>query len=383
MSQSVQIQCPECGAEFPLSDAITAQLQGKLEQQLRSTHQAQLQQQIKQAEQRAEQAFTLKLQDLSNQLQEQEQKIRQTQAAELALRKEKRELEARQQELDLELQRRLDTERRTLEIQLLERFSLEHDLKLKEKEKQINDLREALSDAKRKSEQGSQEMQGEVLELDIESLLRHQFPFDQIKPVPKGTRGADLVQEVVEASLDVVCGAIIWEIKNTKHWSASWLQKLKDDQRACGANIAVLVSVALPDDIKGFGLVEGVWVSDLRSYSALALVLRQQLVQLAYARSAQSGKQEKMELMYQYLVGDEFRQRVEGIVEAFQQMKDQLERERRAFNKQWQEREKLLERVILNTSGLYGDIRGIAGSGVQPVASLELDNDFLLDSPEH
>ena len=223
-------------------------------------------------------------------------------------------------------------------------FSEESNLKLKEKQKQIDDLRKSLEEAKRKSEQGSMEIQGEVLELDLEQTLHSQFIHDVITPVPKGIKGADVIQEVRDASLNE-CGKIIWEAKNTKKWSPQWLQKLKDDQREIGANIALLVSVALPDGINSFGMIDGVWVTDIQSYKPLASALREQLIQVSFARNASQGKSEKMDVMFNYLSGDEFRQRVEAIVDTFSDMHDQLNKEKRAMERIWKEREKQIQRI--------------------------------------
>ncbi len=258
----------------------------------------------------------------------------------------------------------------------------EQDLRLKEKEKQIADLRQALDDAKRRSELGSQELQGEVLELDIQAALERQFPQDRIEPVLKGARGADILQRVRNERLED-CGLICWETKNAKNWAPAWIDKLKQDQRAAGAAVAVLVSVALPDGIEGFGRIDGVWVAGLRAWPALGVALREQLIQVAYARAASAGKGEKMELLYQYLSGDEFRQRVEAIVEAFSAMQGQIQRERRAMEKQWAEREKQIQRVIGGTSAMYGALQGIVGGVLAVIPALELDDSGLLEeSPE-
>jgi hypothetical protein len=223
------------------------------------------------------------------------------------------------------------------------------------------------------------ETQGEVLELDLEQTLHSQFIHDIIKPVPKGIKGADVIQEVRDASLNE-CGKIIWEAKNTKKWSPQWLQKLKDDQREIGANIALLVSVALPDGIKSFGMIDGVWVTDIQSYKPLASALREQLIQVSFARNASQGKSEKMDIMFNYLSGDEFRQRVEAIVDTFSNMQVQLNKEKRAMERIWKEREKQIQRISTNTIGMYGDVRGIIGSSVQTIPALELEASVLDDA---
>jgi hypothetical protein len=185
-------------------------------------------------------------------------------------------------------------------------------------------------------------------------------------------RGADLTQDVRDTALQP-CGTMIWESKNTKQWSPNWLEKLKDDQRAAGASVAVLVSVSLPDGISSFGLVNGVWVSSLACFLPLAATLREQLIRVAFARKAAEGMHDKMASLYAYLSGDEFRQRVEANVETFRMMQDQLARERRAMEKLWKEREKQIDRLVLNTVGMYGSIRGIIGAKLPEIPALDLE----------
>ncbi len=329
--------------------------------------------------QQAQQKTAIEINDLQEQLKEQNSLAEEAQKRELEIRKQSRQLQEKQKNLDLELQRKLDEGRKEVEEKMSKQFSEESNLKLKEKQKQIDDLRKSLEEAKRKSEQGSMETQGEVLELDLEQTLHSQFIHDIIKPVPKGIKGADVIQEVRDASLNE-CGKIIWEAKNTKNWSPQWLQKLKDDQREIGANIALLVSVALPDGIKSFGMIDGVWVTDIQSYKPLASALREQLIQVSFARNASQGKSEKMDVMFNYLSGDEFRQRVEAIVDTFSNMHDQLNKEKRAMERIWKEREKQIQRISTNTIGMYGDVRGIIGSSVQTIPALELETSVLDDT---
>lgn len=327
---------------------------------------------VAQAEARARTQFALELEQMSKQLAEQQEKIQQAQQRELELARQAAELRQRQQELDLELERRLAAARAEEEKRLRDLIGQEQSLKLAERDKQIEDLKRLIDEMKRKSEQGSQELQGEVLELDIQAALERQFPHDEITPVPKGVAGADLIQTVIDGQ-GRACGKIVWETKNTKHWSGAWLAKLKDDTRAVGGNLAVLVSTALPEDMHEFGLMEGVWVASRRAWPALAVALREQILQVAFAHAAQEGRQEKMEVLYRYLAGDAFRQKVTGIVEAFTALQDQLARERRAMEKLWKEREKQIERVILNTVGMYGEMRGILGGSLPDIPQLTLE----------
>jgi hypothetical protein len=344
----------------------------EVEQSLRRENEGRLQASVAEAEKRVRGEASLELGLLRTRLAEQEEKTRTAQVRELELSARAAELEQKQREMELEVERRVDSEKRRLEEAVRNAAYDEHALKLREKEKQIEDLREALEAAKRKSEQGSQQLQGDVLELDIQAALERTFPHDVVKPVPKGVRGADLIHEIRNAAFKP-CGSIVWETKNTKQWQSAWVEKLKEDQRAIGANIAVLVSVTLPDGIGEFRQVDGVWVASPRVWPALAVALREQLIQVAFAHAASEGKNEKMEVLYRYLAGDQFRSRVQGIVEAFTGMQAQLNRERRAMDKLWREREKQIERAIVNTVGMYGEMRGIVGASMAEIPALELD----------
>lgn len=372
------IRCPNCGTEIHVSEVLGTQIRAEMETRLKAEQEKRVRQALEQARAEAREAVVMELAQVREQLAEQRKKAETAQQAELALRKEKSALEDRARELDLEVARKVDAEKKELEKHIRKSLSEGQELKLKEKEKQIDDLRKALDEAKRKSEQGSQQTQGEVLELDIQARLGQLFPQDQIRDVPKGIRGADLIQEVRNATMQP-CGSIIWETKNTRNWSPGWIEKLKQDQRAVGGSLAVLISAALPDGVEGFAPVDGVWVTDLRAWPAVAAVLREQLVQVAFAHAASEGKQEKMDMLYRYLAGDQFRQKVQGIVEAFEALQAQLARERRAMEKQWKEREKQIERVIGNTVGMYGEMSGILGGTLPSIPALELDGDDLLE----
>ena len=367
-----QITCPSCGHRFPISDALSAQIRGTLETDLRAEYDLRQQRLVAQAETRTREQMAPELNLLTEQLAEARRKAAEAQQAELALRKKAEAVEERARGLDLEVARRLDAERQRLEETLRRAAGEEQALKLREKDKQIDDLKGLVEEMKRKSEQGSQERQGEVLELDIEERLSTLFPHDVIRPVPKGMRGADLVQEVC-GSGGQVCGTIVWETKNTRNWSPAWIDKLKEDQRAVGASLAVLVSVALPGEVREFGRVNGVWVASLNAWPALALALREQLIAVAFARATSEGRQEKMALLYDYLSGEAFHQRVEAIVEAFTAMQTQLHGERRAMERLWREREKQIERVITHTAGMYGEVRGLVGASLPEIPALTLE----------
>jgi hypothetical protein len=378
-AEQAQIELRRKARELEEQNRTQAErIRTETEQALRREADERLKAAVAQAQVKAAGEAALEMADLRQRLEDEGRKLQEGQKAELALRQKARELEERSRELDLELARRLDAAKGELETSIRKTAVEEQALKLREKEKQIEDLRKALEDAKRRSELGSQELQGEVLELDIQAALERQFPHDRIEAVVKGARGADIVQRVRNERLEE-CGAIVWEAKNAKNWSPGWIDKLKQDQRALGAAAAVLVSVVLPDGAGEFERIGGVWIASRRAYPGLAVALREQLIQVAYARAASAGKHEKMELLYEYLSGNEFRQRVEAIVEAFSAMQEQLARERRAMEKQWSEREKQIQRVVTSTTRMYGALQGIVGSGLPAIPALELDGARLLE----
>jgi hypothetical protein len=223
-------------------------------------------------------------------------------------------------------------------------------------DQQIERLRQATEELKRKIEQGPVELQGEALEIDIEAKLRAAFPQDIFDPVAKGARGTDVLHIVRNSSL-VECGTIIWEAKNSKTWSPSWTAKLNEDKRSSAANIAVLVSVAMPKDFPHFGIIDGVCICTPQSALPLAVLLREKIQDVHFAKGASQARAGKTELIFDYVSGDDFRHQVEAIVNAFVRMREQIGRERRAMEKQWKERDKLLEVVMASTARMYGDLR--------------------------
>jgi hypothetical protein len=220
--------------------------------------------------------------------------------------------------------------------------------------------------------QGSMQVQGEVQEDDLRQFLQQLFLFDQVEDVPTGMNGADLVH-TVKNNFGETCGVILWESKNTKHWAADWVKKLKADQTAAKADLAVLVTRAMPENVQGCGNIDGIWIVEYTSLKAIAMTLRKHLVELNQAKKSLVGRGEKMEMLYDYLSGSQFRLRVESIVSAFSCLKTDLDKERTAMQRMWQKREKEIERVMLNTTGMYGDLQGIIGAAALPeIQSLEL-----------
>lgn len=314
--------------------------------------------------------ISIEVEDLRITLKEKEEKLEEAKKTELQLRKRERELEERTKDIELEVARKINEERKNIEDEITKRFIDEYRMKDAEKDKQISDMRKQIEDLKRRAEQGSQQSQGEVQELELEKEISQLFPVDNIKPVPKGMKGADVIQEVLTNSGNL-CGVIIWESKRTKNWSDGWIAKLKNDQRTVKADIAVIVTQVLPKDIRNFGFVDGVWVTNYISLQGLAIALRQKLTELAYTKALVMSKDKKADVLFQYLTGPEFRQRVEAIIEAFSDMKTELDKEKRLYERSWAKREKQLQSALLNTAGMYGDLQGMIGSSMQTIPALE------------
>lgn len=384
------IECPNCGHAIPMSEALSHQiaeraraesraeidkLQSSLtrkekelqerEEKIDTAVQKRVAEEAakieKEAQEKARGSLSVEIQDLKNQLAETAVQRDTAQKAELEARTHARELDERARTLDLEAARKIDAERQKIQEEASKRADEQYQLKLAEKEKQIQDAKKANEELKRKLDQGSQQLQGEVLELQLEEMLRSAFPTDHIEAVPKGVNGADLIHKVLSRS-GRVCGTIVWESKRTKAWSDGWVPKLKDDQRKLAAEIAVLVSEVLPKDCSTFIHLNGIWVTGSQCAISLGAVLRLQLIQIASARAAVAGAKQKSEILYEYVVGStEFRHRVEAIAEAFIGMQTGLQEEKRAAQRQWAKREKQIEQVISNTAGMYGELQALTG----------------------
>jgi len=387
------ITCPSCGKKIQLTEAFTREIEDRVRRQyeghakkLQEGHEAELRAKDKefeerlkgeralmekQAKKRAEEALSVEIRDLRSQVEEKAAQAEQARNKEVSLLRRVRDLEQKDRTRELELQRKLDGERGKIWEQATKGATEEHRLKDAEKDRQMAGMRTQIEELKRKAEQGSQQIQGEVLETYLEDALRSSFPGDLIEPVAKGARGADVLQRV-RSEFGEECGSILWEAKRAKNWSDAWIQKLKDDQRDAKADLAAIVATTLPDNVGHVGPAEGVWVADVQSAVGLASALRQGLIQVAHARRALVGKNTKMEAIYNYLSGPEFRQRVEGIVEAFVAMQQDLNAEKRAMEKAWGKREKQITRVIENTSRMYGDLQGMIGASLPELKILEL-----------
>ena len=399
------ITCPSCRTEIEVTEVMRSQLTGEIrremeagvrarqaeldaaakeltgqreqleaarsaiDEQIKAGVETQKQQLSAEAAKKAREDMTLELQDREQLLTELQTKLKDAQTNELELRKRERELQSQKEQLQLEVARTVDAERDKIRTDARQQYEEQHQLKDAEKEKQITDMRKQIDELKRKAEQGSQQMQGEVQELALEDLLATAFPHDNIEPVAKGVHGGDALQRIIDPT-GLNCGGILWESKRTKNWSNGWLAKARDDQRAARAGCVVIVSEALPDDVRNFAMIEGVWVCSWSCVAGLAAALRIGLIEVGKSKLAVQGQHEKMELVYTYLAGREFQQRIEGVVEAFITMQSDLDSEKRSMQRIWSKREKQLQRALSNTAGLYGDLQGIIGASMPLVEGL-------------
>lgn len=309
--------------------------------------------------------------DLNEILQQRDEKLAEAQKAQADVLKKQRKLDDEKRELDLTIEKRVQAS--VEEVRSKAKKEVEDELKLKvsEKEEQIASMQRRIEELKQKAEQGSQQLQGEVMELELENTLRTRFPYDSIEPVAKGEFGGDVIQRVVSPS-GLACGSILWESKRTKNWSDAWLAKLRGDQRKAQAEICLLISQALPKDVESFEKLEGVWVAGPKFALPLAVALRHGLIEVANSKLSQEGQQTKTELVYEYLTGPRFRHRIEAIVEKFSDMEDDLNREKKSMTRLWAKRESQIQGVIESTVGMYGDLQGIAGRALEEIEGLEV-----------
>jgi len=315
---------------------------------------------------------------LQNAKNESDAKLKESRQKELEFLQQENALKQREEELELSLQRKLQEQRNELSEQIrkqeAERFSLrdtESQLKQKELEKQLEDQKKLVDEMKRKAEQGSMQLQGEAQELILEELLRDYFPFDVISEVGKGVRGADCIQ-TVRNTFGQECGRIIYESKRTKDFGNDWIDKLKKDMRAIGVDVAVIVSQCYPKGMDCFGEKDGVWICSFDEVKAVAYILRDGIIKLSNLAKAQDNKGDKMHLLYDYLVSNEFSEQWKAIREGYMSMRISIQKERDAMEKMWKAREKQLEKVLLNAAHIKGSIEGIAGSDM---IRLELGDD--------
>lgn len=392
------IKCPNCGHEFEPTESIREEVQKELrvkmtewQKQQQQKLEQQLSEEKKKIQQETEELIRKNIAaDYENRLKlseqtirDNEEKLKAARQQQLDILKKEQELKNKEEELELSLQKKLLEERsklseeiRKLEEQRIAAKETEYQLRLKEMEKQLEDQKKLAEEMKRKAEQGSMQLQGEVQELMLEELLRSSFQYDSITEVGKGVKGADCIQ-IVRNQFGQDCGKIIYESKRTKDFSNEWIEKLKADMRNLGADVAVIVTQALPKDISQFAQKDGVWICSFSEVKALAAVLRDGILRLAAATKSQENKGDKMHMLYDYLTSNEFAEQWKAIREGFMSMKLSIQKERDAMEKLWKQREKQLEKVLLNAAHIRGSVEGIAGTDVN--VNLLEDHDLLTE----
>lgn len=321
----------------------------------------------------AEQAEANRL--VREELAEKSKKLAEANKKELELLKQQQELQEKAESIELEVQRKIVEQRKKIAAEAAEKASEEQMLKIREKDDLIKTMQEQLESLKRRAELGSQEAQGEALEEELKDLLAREFPFDQIEEVKKGSRGADVIQTVCSSS-GKECGKILWESKNTKDFQKPWIEKLKTDQQQAQADIAILMTVAMPSGIKRFGLQEGLWITDYKSATGLATALRQGIVKASREKAITAGRDSIKDVIYNYVTSQEFALHISSVMNSYKQMNEDLEAEKRAMAKIWKKREKQIATVLDNVSGMYGSIEGIVGvqKALPTVDAMELDS---------
>lgn len=400
MENTTQIKCPNCGHEIDVQNLLTSKLEAeikqkyhtileveksKLEKQQEDLKKAQnefsdlLEKKLKEEKASMEKQIKQKLQDeqseqykaLQEELNEKSEKLRDLNRAKAEVEILKREKAELKETVEADAQKRLNDTIAEERVKIKRAEEDKNELRIKELQKQLDDQRKLTEEMKRKQEQGSMQLQGEVQELAIEEWLTDNFPLDTIDEVKKGAKGGDCVQ-IVNTRERQNCGKIYYESKRTSRYETKWIDKFKDDMRSKGANIGVLVTEAMPIGQKRMALIDGIWVCSYEEFKGLCAVLRENLITVSMALASQENKGDKMHMLYDYLTSNEFRQQVEAIVEGFSSMKTALDVEKRSMQKIWKEREKQIEKVITSTVEMYGSVRGIAGTAVQTVRALEL-----------
>lgn len=372
------ILCPHCNKTFELNDA----LRREIEKQSLSEWEAQKKIDIEkvkaaafsESQKKLEEQFEMQAKELKQDAREKDERIKHLIDRLEKTMEEQRQLKREKEEERLAMQKKLAEEEEKIRLKAQKDAEEAQHLKIIEKDKQLQDTLKELEDAKRKLLQGSQQTQGEAFELEFEEILKTHYPNDKIIPVGKGIKGADILQEVWDSNGNYA-GKIIWELKNTKTWSEPWIDKLKTDKRAATADEAVLISEVLPGNMKIAGFRNGVWVTQRDFVLALTDSLRVKLIQLVMIKNSLKGKDAKMEALYTYLTGTEFKNRVEAIVEAFTNMQQEVEKEKRYFANKWARDEKNIRQVIDSTYGMHGDLKGILASAVPQIQGLDLLDD--------
>lgn len=378
----VTIICPKCKEKVSIDEALHGQLQEQITLQLKDEFNKKwLDQKSKLLEEaeiealkKAEESLKAKSLEaekvLKDELAKKDEELKRAREDELKLRKEKQLMEEEKERWSLEKQRQLDEEREKIKQKTAETLLEEHRMRDLEKNKQMEDMRKKIDELQMKVNLTSQQLQGEVLELELEELLKREFPLDDIIPVGKGVRGADVIQ-VIRDQTGRECGKIIWESKRTKNWEEGWIMKLKEDMRNEKADVAIIISTALPQEIKNFAFREGVYVTTFECLTSVASVLRMHISKIHTTKLMSVGKNERIENLYQYITSSEFAQKIESMIETYDIMRRTLDKERTAMMKIWAQREKEIDVLKNNTLMIHGSLVGLTGDSLSAVDTLD------------
>ena len=383
-----EITCPSCGHQFELNESlkneVEKELRGKMvdwQKKKEEEFEKQKSLLVNDALRKAGEETAVKLKSLEEEAKIKTQQLQNLQKKELDLMRDKNALEEKQKNMEVEIEKRFLEKRKEIEDSAIKREQELFDLKTREYKLQMEQQQKLIEELKRKSEQGSMQLQGESQEVLLEEIIRENFPFDLITEVGKGVEGADCIQ-TVRNNIGVTCGKIIYESKRTKGWSNNWIDKLKADKRNTGADVAILVTQNFPKGMERFGEKEGIWICNFSEVGSVAHLLRNGILKIYEIQKAQEGKGDKMQMLYNYLTGIEFRGQVEAIMEGFMAMKQGITKERIQMEKIWKEREKQLEKVLISTSGMYGSVKGIAGASIADIPLLDgTDENLLINDP--
>jgi len=374
MALSTRIRCPKCGEDFEIGEAFLKQIKEEVLGEEREKQAQEIEKIKEEVKKQAEERLGRDYENLIGQLREEAKEERERNKKLLAeledLTSQVRQLKRREEEKELEMKKRLVEEEEKIREEVRKKTLEEHELKDREKDEKLRAFERQVKELEAKIQQGSQQLQGEVLELELEEVLRREFPSDEIEEVKKGQRGADISQRVFDKK-GRFCGLILWESKNAV-WSEDWISKLKDDQRAVKADLAVLVVSQPPEWLNVFQYKDGVWLAVRKMAVPLAWALRFDLVRLTTERLANTGREKKSEILYNYINSQEFRSRVEAVIEGFVELQEEMERERRWFQTKWAREEKQLRKIIDHWQGMYGDLQGVVGKSLPEIGSLRL-----------
>lgn len=364
------IICKHCGKELELSEALLHQVKESAKQEFDTEHKKDIEKVRLETAEKAKLEFEKQNKEEVTRLKKQSEEFQQKESN---LLEEKRLLVEKEKQLEFDSLRKLAEEKEKLEEKIAKEEEEKYRFKFKEQEEEKESLKRKIEELNRKaSHTGSQQLQGEVLEVDLEEQLISSFPTDSIEPVAKGTKGGDIVQ-VVKNSMGKIAGSILWETKRAK-WTPSWLPKLREDTRKVGASSAILVSDDLPKEITTFGFVDSVLVTSYQYAISLAVLVRRGIMQTAAAKSAAESKDETLEMVYQYLQSDAFRHRIEGYVESISTMRIDLDSEKRSMERIWKRREMQIVKAESSISKLAGELEGIMGSSFPTIKQLSLDS---------